>query len=56
MNSSNDIDSQRLLTMVNETRKEYGEPPIRNNVFIDRIKDELEGETYKIFVGQKKRR
>ncbi|CAK8736297.1 hypothetical protein SODG_000009 [Sodalis praecaptivus] len=53
MNSGNDIDSQRLLTMVNETRKEYGEPPIRNNVFIDRIKDELEGETYKIFVGQK---
>ncbi len=47
------IDSQQLLVMVNETRKEYGEPPIRNNVFIDRIKDELEGETYKIFVGQK---
>ncbi|MFT4463850.1 MAG: hypothetical protein ACMX3H_02425 [Sodalis sp. (in: enterobacteria)] len=53
MNSGNGIDSQRLLTMVNETRKEYGEPPIRNNVFIDRIKDELEGEHYKIFVVQK---
>lgn len=47
------IDSQQLLVMVNETRKEYGEPPIRNNVFIDRIKDELEGEYYKIFVVQK---
>lgn len=47
------IDSQELLVMVNETRKEYNEPPIRNNVFVDRIKDELEGETYKIFVGQK---
>ncbi|OIV46937.1 hypothetical protein BK025_07920 [Sodalis sp. TME1] len=51
--SDNGIDSQQLLIMVNETRKEYGEPPIRNNVFIDRIKDELEGETYKIFAGQK---
>jgi len=47
------IDSQALLVMVNDTRKEYGEPPIRNNVFVERIKDELEGETYKIFVGQK---
>ncbi|WP_339053568.1 hypothetical protein [Arsenophonus endosymbiont of Crataerina pallida] len=51
--NSETIDSQQLLFMVNETRKEYGESPIRNNVFIDRIKDELEGETYKIFVGQK---
>jgi hypothetical protein len=49
----NGIDSQRLLIMVNETRKEYGEPPIRNNVFVERIKDELEGEHYKIFVVQK---
>lgn len=47
------IDSQQLLIMVNETRKEHGEPTIRNNVFIDRIKDELEGEYYKIFVVQK---
>lgn len=47
------IDSQELLLMVNETRKEHGESPIRNNVFVDRIKDELDGETYKIFVGQK---
>ena len=47
------IDSQELLIMVNETRKEHGESPIRNNVFVERIKDELDGETYKIFVGQK---
>lgn len=51
--NSEKIDSQQLLTMVNETRKEYGEKPIRNNDFIARIKDELEGETYEIFVGQK---
>ncbi|MDR5611399.1 MAG: hypothetical protein RAM37_13750, partial [Arsenophonus sp.] len=53
LSNNETIDSQQLLLMVNETRKEYGESPIRNNVFIDRIKDELEGETYKIFVGQK---
>ena len=47
------IDSQKLLTMVNDARKECGEKPIRNNDFVARIKDELEGETYEIFVGQK---
>lgn len=47
------IDSQYLLEMVNKARKECGEGIVRNNVFIDRIKDELDGETYKIFVGQK---
>ncbi|WP_196208885.1 hypothetical protein [Citrobacter sp. Res13-Sevr-PEB04-36] len=47
------IDSQYLLEMVNKARKECGEGVVRNNVFIDRIKDELDGETYKIFVGQK---
>ncbi|WP_406706387.1 hypothetical protein [Sodalis sp.] len=47
------IDSQSLLEMVNSARKEYGEKPIRNNDFISRVKDELEGETYEIFVGQK---
>ncbi|MFS1539541.1 MAG: hypothetical protein ACL7BU_13600 [Candidatus Phlomobacter fragariae] len=53
LSGSETIDSQQLLIMVNDTRKEHGEPPIRNNVFIDRIKDELEGEYYKIFVVQK---
>ncbi|HCB0645464.1 TPA: hypothetical protein MYL57_005562 [Klebsiella variicola subsp. variicola] len=47
------IDSQSLLEMVNQARKQCGEKPVRNNVFIERIRDELEGETYKIFVGHK---
>ncbi|WP_339053682.1 hypothetical protein [Arsenophonus endosymbiont of Crataerina pallida] len=53
LSNNETIDSQQLLIMVNETRKEHGEPAIRNNVFIDRIKDELEDEYYKIFVVQK---
>lgn len=40
------IDSQQLLKMVNETRKLCGEPEIRNNKFIEKIVDELEGEFY----------
>lgn len=48
--TSGEIDSDTLLEMVNEARKECGEEPIRNNVFIARIKDELEGEYYKTFV------
>ncbi|SLK20712.1 hypothetical protein SAMN03159434_1228 [Enterobacter sp. NFR05] len=44
------IDSQHLLRMVNHAREQYGEKPVRNNVFIERIKDELDGEFYKIFV------
>lgn len=48
--NSGEIDSDTLLEMVNETRKECEEKPIRNNVFIDRIKDELVGEFYKTFV------
>ncbi|WP_235896032.1 ORF6N domain-containing protein [Yersinia alsatica] len=47
------IDSQKLLVMVNEARKACGEKTIRNNDFVARIKDELEGETYENFVGQK---
>ena len=47
------IDSQTLLKMVNEVRKLCSEKPVRNNDFIARVKDELEGETYEIFVGQK---
>ncbi|HHR4012264.1 TPA: hypothetical protein ACVTET_004324 [Salmonella enterica subsp. salamae] len=46
------IDSDTLLQMVNEARKECSEKPIRNNDFIARIKDELEGEDYEIFVVQ----
>lgn len=47
------IDSLDLLAMVNEARKQYGEKEVRNNDFISRIKDELEGEHYEIFVVQK---
>lgn len=52
-NTGDTIDSQRLLKMVNEARKLCSEKPVRNNDFIARVKDELEGETYEIFVGQK---
>ncbi|MEW9209543.1 phage antirepressor KilAC domain-containing protein [Citrobacter werkmanii] len=48
-----DIDSQQLLKMVNDARKLCAEKPVRNNDFIARIRDELEGETYEIFVGHK---
>ncbi|AHG09855.1 hypothetical protein KXR38_000965 [Escherichia coli] len=44
------IDSQMLLKMVNEARRLRGEKEVRNNDFIARIKDELEGEGYEIFV------
>lgn len=38
------IDSQSLLAMVNEARKQCGESPVRNNKFIEKILDELDGE------------
>ena len=44
------IDTQELLKLVNHTRKESEEKPIRNNDFINRVKDEIEGEFYEIFV------
>lgn len=47
------IDTQKLLSMINVARKSCDENQIRNNVLIDRVKDELEGEYYKIFVVQK---
>ena len=47
------IDSQYLLEMVNHARRQCGEKEVRNNDFIARIKDELEGEHYEIFVVQK---
>ncbi|MFG0647687.1 hypothetical protein [Leclercia adecarboxylata] len=40
------IDSQYLLEMVNKARKECGEPEVRNNKFIEKVVDELEGEFY----------
>ncbi|MED5607772.1 hypothetical protein VV867_08740 [Pseudomonas sp. JH-2] len=44
--------SSELLDLVNRVRTEFGEPVVRRNVFIQRCKDELEGEHYKIFVVQ----
>lgn len=39
-------DSQALLVMVNDARRQCGEPPVRNNKFVEKIEDELEGEFY----------
>ncbi|MCG7388287.1 hypothetical protein [Pantoea sp. ACRSB] len=47
------IDSQSLLAMVNDARRKCGEPAIRNNKLIEKIEDELEGETYTKSVGRK---
>ncbi len=44
------IDSQELLSLVNQARLSCDEKAVRNNDFIARIKDELEGEGYEIFV------
>ncbi len=44
------IDTQKLLSMINMARKSCDENQIRNNVLIERVKDELDGEFYKIFV------
>lgn len=44
------IDSQSLLVMVNDARRQCGESDVRNNDFVIRIKDELEGEFYETFV------
>lgn len=53
MNDEKTINSQELLAMVNEARKQCGEPSVRNNKFIEKIEDELEGETYTKSVGRK---
>lgn len=47
------IDSQYLLEMVNAARKQCGEPTVRNNKFIEKVVDELDGETYTKSVGRK---
>lgn len=53
VSNTDTINSQTLLEMVNEARKLCGEKPVRNNDFVAKVKDELDGETYEIFVGQK---
>lgn len=49
-NGTDYIDSQELLALVNDARKECGQKAIRNNDFVARIKDELTGEAYETFV------
>ncbi|WP_089619400.1 phage antirepressor KilAC domain-containing protein [Escherichia coli] len=49
-NTGDTIDSLTLLKMVNEARKLCSVKPVRNNDFIARVKDELDGEGYEIFV------
>lgn len=50
--SSDTMDTIELLALVNGARAEFGEPTVRRNVFVERCKDELEGEHYKTFVVQ----
>ncbi|EAW9078552.1 hypothetical protein AABH71_002088 [Salmonella enterica] len=52
INQEQTIDSDTLLEMVNEVRLKHGKKPVRNNDFIARIKHELDGETYEIFIVQ----
>lgn len=47
------IDSQSLLGMVNAARKQCREPEVRNNKFIEKVEDELDGEHYTKRVVQK---
>ncbi|MBA6062299.1 phage antirepressor [Pseudomonas juntendi] len=50
--ASDAMDTIELLALVNDARAEFGEPTVRRNVFVERCKDELEGEHYKTFVVQ----
>ncbi|GDK61642.1 phage antirepressor KilAC domain-containing protein [Escherichia coli] len=52
-NTGDKIDSLTLLKMVNEARKLCGEPEVRNNKFIEKILDELDGEHYTKSVVEK---
>ncbi|EOR9200525.1 phage antirepressor KilAC domain-containing protein [Escherichia coli] len=52
-NTGDTIDRLTLLKMVNEARKLCGEPEVRNNKFIEKILDELDGEHYTKSVVEK---
>lgn len=52
-NTGDTIDSLTQLKMVNEARKLCGEPEVRNNKFIEKILDELDGEHYTKSVVEK---
>lgn len=44
------MNSKDLLDLINEERKAFGESEVRHNQFVERCKDELDGEHYKTFV------
>lgn len=44
------MDSKDLLDLINAERKKFDEPEVRHNQFVERCKDELEGDHYKSFV------
>lgn len=46
----NGMSSLELLALVNEVRAEFGESEVRHNDFVNRCRDELEGEFYETFV------
>lgn len=50
VSNADTISSQTLLQMVNEARLQCGEKEIRNNDFLNKVKDELDGEFYEISV------
>ena len=44
MNQKQSMSSLDFRAMINESRESAGENPIRNNDFLKRVEDELEGE------------
>ncbi|MGM1190505.1 phage antirepressor KilAC domain-containing protein [Serratia liquefaciens] len=46
------ISTDELLGIINKARSVHGEKPVRNNDFVLRVKDELEGDHYETFVVQ----
>lgn len=49
-NLADTMTSKELLDLINEERKLFGESEVRHNQFVDRCKDELDGDHYKNFV------
>lgn len=56
MNAIFTVNSAQLLSIVNAARLAFGEKPVRHNDFLNRCKDELDGEPYEIFVESAKGR
>lgn len=50
LNNEPTMTSKELLEVINAARALCGESLVRHNQFIEKIKDELEGDHYKIFV------